>query len=127
MSSEVPEPFKMRVERPNGEQSTYVLMRKDVVLRRGKTRPIYYFVREISPSQPDLNSFEYRINEMVRGGVTDESLLAAGRAMMEYFGMSAEVAAEVNGRFAAEVRGCGKEERSKIVEGLRGKLAEPPH
>ena len=127
MSSEVPEPFKMRVERPNGEQCTYVLMRKNVVLRRGKIQPIYYFVREGSPTQPDPNSFEYHVNETPRNGVDDVSLVVAGRAMMEYFGMSAEVAAEVNGRFAAEIRGCSPEERSRITEDLRGKLAEPPH
>ena len=126
MSQEVPEPFKITVDLANGGQKTYLLMRKNVVLRGGRTLPIYYFVLESRPSQPDPNKFEYTIKETVRSDVPEDTLEVVGRAMMEYLGMSAEVAAEVNGRFAAELRGYGKDQKKAETDALRRKLLEPP-
>ena len=121
-----PEPFKLNVESAGGKQTTYVLMRKNVVLRGGRTHPIYYFVKEGTPGQPDPNYFEYHINENFRQDLPDSNFEVVGRAMMEYFDMSAEVAAEVNGRFAAEIRGYTKEQRSEMINTLRRKLSNPP-
>jgi len=127
MSDEKPEPFKVTVHRPNGESVAYVLMKKDVVLRGGKIQPIRYFVKEGAPSRPDPNQFEYIIHETPREDMPDGTLEVVGRAMMEYLGMSAEVAAEANGRLIADVRGYGKEQRSEAIDELRRKLlANPP-
>ena len=125
-TTEAPEPFKVAVERANGEMRTFVLMKKNVVLRGGKIQPIHYFVSEASPSPSDPDKFEYLIHESHRTEVSDDTLVTVGRAMMDLLGMTAERAAELNGNLAADVRTYNKEERNNVINELRRKLSEPP-
>lgn len=115
------QPFRVAVERSNGIRY-YTLRSKEVKIRGGGVRLIYFFAPE---GRLTSRSTGFEVVEALRLGLPLEGQIAVARALVDMQGFAPAEAAQIAGELKGKAEGLSKSRTQELIEDIRRALDNP--